>query len=335
MLTLHVGTYEKSAGRGLVPLTVAEDGAMAAGEPFAGAANASFGVARGGLVYLVDEDDEGAVNVLARGAKGWRLAGRVPTGGAAPCYVALDRDGTRLAAANYASGSVALFVLGADGLPEGAPALYQASGSGPNEERQEGPHAHCVRFSHGNEALYVVDLGADRVVCLKLGRGATFADERTAWRAPPGSGPRHLLFHPRRTVALVLSELAATLTLLEAGDCKLRPVQTVSMQPANFRGENLGGHLELNAEGTRAYVSNRGHDSIAVFGIDGNRLELLQHVPSGGAHPRHFVLREELGLLAAAHEKDGRVTLFAIAKDGTLARKGKGATVAGACFVLA
>lgn len=334
MLTLHIGTYEKDGGRGLVPLRVAEDGAMTEGEPFADAANASFGVAREGLVYLVDEQDEGAITILARGDV-WQRAMRVPTGGAAPCYLALDRDGTRLAAANYASGSVALFVLGANGMPDGPPALFQASGSGPNEERQEGPHAHCVRFSHGNEALYVVDLGADQVTCLKLGRGATFADARTAWRAPPGSGPRHLLFHPRRTLALVLSELAATLTLLEAGDCKLRPVQTVSTQPADFRGENLGGHLELNAEGTCAYVSNRGHDSIAVFAIQGNRLELLQHVPSGGAHPRHFVLREDLGLVAAAHEKDGRVTLFAIGKDGKLAPKGKGATVPGACFVLA
>jgi 6-phosphogluconolactonase len=181
----------------------------------------------------------------------------------------------------------------------------------------------------------ICDLGADQVTWLKLGRGATFADARTAWRAPPGSGPRQLLFRPRRTLALVLSELAATLTLLEAGDCELRPAQTVSTRPADFRGENVGGHPELNVEGTRAYVSNRGYDSMAVFAIEGNRLELLQHVPSGGAHPRHLVLREDLGLLVAAHEKDGRITLFAIAADGSLAPMGKGATVPGACFVLA
>jgi 6-phosphogluconolactonase len=121
-------------------------------------------------------------------------------------------------------------LLGADGLPQGQPALFQASGSGPNEERQEGPHAHCVRFSLGGEALYLVDLGGDQMLCLKLGRGATFADARTAWRAPPGSGPRHLLFHPRRTLAVVLSELAATLPLLGACACRLRPIQSVSTQ---------------------------------------------------------------------------------------------------------
>ena len=62
-------------------------------------------------------------------------------------------------------------------------------------------------------------------------------------------------------------------------------IRALATQPADFRGENLGGHLELNAEGTRVYVSNRGHDSIAVFALENGRLELIQHVASGGAHP--------------------------------------------------
>ena len=105
--------------------------------------------------------------------------------------------------------------------------------------------------------------------------------------------------------------------------------------PAGFRGRNLGGHLALNADGTRVYASNRGHDSIGVFTLEDNRLTLIQHVPSGGSHPRHFVLLEQEGLLVVAHEKDGRVMLFEVAGDGTLALKGPGTTVPGACFVLA
>jgi 6-phosphogluconolactonase len=334
MRTLHVGTYDKSGGLGLVPIRIGEDHTLTPGEPFAGAVNASFGERIRDLAYLVDEQDEGALTVLRETPVGWKRVAHLPTRGGAPCYVALDRDGTRLAVANYASGSVALFALDGNGLPLGQPALFQAQGSGPNEKRQEGPHAHCVRFSHGSEAVYVVDLGADQVLCLKLGRGAMFVEARIAWRAPPGTGPRHLLFHPRRTLALVLSELSHTLTLLEAGDGKLRPLQSVSTVPAAFTGDNLGGHLGLNAEGTRVYTSNRGHDSIAVFALENNRLELLQQVASGGAHPRHFVLLEDAGLLAVAHEKDGRIGLFEISRDGTLTPKGPGATVPGACFLL-
>jgi 6-phosphogluconolactonase len=333
MVTLHVGTYAKDGGRGLVPVTIGEDGALVAGEPFAGAPNASFAAQSQSLAYLVDERDEGAVTVVRRDERGWVGLARVPTQAKAPCHVALDRNGSRLAVANYGSGSVTLYALDGQGLPIEPPALFQGRGSGPNQERQEGPHAHCVRFSHGGEGLYLVDLGADRVECLTLGKGALFVEAKTAWQAPPGSGPRHLVFHPRRPLALVLSELASTLTLLELHDGALRERQTLSTLPAGYAGESLGGHLELSADGGRVYASNRGHDSIAVFAFDGDRLESVAHVPSGGAHPRHFLLLEDEGLIAVAHEKDGRVALLEIAED-TLRTKGAGVTVPGACFLL-
>lgn len=334
MLTLHVGTYENAGGQGLVPLKIAEDGALAPGTPSALAPNASFGVRGHGLVYLVDEQEHGGLTVLRAERGGWDRVTRSATLGAAPCYLALDRQGTRLAVANYESGSVALYALDQHGLPIDPPALFRSRGKGPVAGRQDGPHAHCVQFSHGGEGLYLVDLGADSVWCLRLGMGAIFLDADIAWRAPPGTGPRHVLFHPRRPLALVLSELASTLTLLHARDGKLLPHQSVSTVPADFSGESLGGHLLLNAAGTRVYVSNRGHDSVAVFALEGDRLELLQHLPTGGAHPRHFVLREEHGLLAVAHERDGRIELLELARDGTLAPAGRGVQIPGACFVL-
>jgi 6-phosphogluconolactonase len=339
MFSLHIGTYEKNGGGGLVPLSVAPGGAMVPGTPFAAAANASFGVRGRGLVYLVDERDHGAVTVLRADDGGWDRLVRLPTRGAAPCHLTLDGDGTRLAAANYASGSVALFGLDASGLPIEPPTVVQGSGGGPVADRQDGPHAHCVRFSPNGEALYWVDLGADRIGCLTLGpirSGSPVVLETvTAWRAPPGSGPRHLLFHPRRPLAIVVSELASTLTLLYVRGGGLQAYQAVSTLPAAFSGENLIGHMDLNFDATRIYVSNRGHDSIAVFALDGDRLAPIQHVPSGGAHPRHFALLERERLLAVAHEKDGRIALFEIAADGTLAPKGEGAVIPGACFVLA
>lgn len=334
-MQLHIGTYEKSGGRGLVPLTIAADGTMSAGEPFASAANASFGVRGNGLVFLVDEQDEGAVNVLRPISGGWERVARVASGGKAPCYVALDRDARRLAVANYESGTAALYKLDASGLPRGEPAIFQSHGTGPNPERQEGPHAHCVRFSFGDEALYLVDLGADEVMCLKLAGEGRFADARQAWRAPPGTGPRHLLFHPRKTLAVVLSELAATLTLLDTGDCKLRPRQIISTTPGESKADNLGGHLVLDREGARVYASNRGDNSIVLFALEDQQLKLVQRVESGGNHPRHFVLLERERLLVVAHEKDSRVTAFDVGDDGTLSSKGEAIVVPGACFILA
>ena len=333
MTLLHVGTYEESGGRGLVPVELAADGALIPGEPFADAANASFGARGTGLVYLVDEQDEGALNVLRREGGRWRRLARVPTGGAAPCYVALSADGRQLAVTNYASGSAALYRLDAEGLPQLPPAMFRNEGRGPNEERQEGPHLHCARFSPDGSALYLVDLGADQVVCLALSEEG-FGEASVVWTAPSGSGPRHMLLHPTEPRALVLSELAATLTLLGRGPLGFETLKKQATASPGPGGENLGGHLAVNPARTRAYVSNRGDDTLAVFTLGGG-LEPLQHVPSGGRHPRHFALIVAERKLVVAHEKDGTVASFDIEADGRLRDTGHRVTIPGACFVLA
>jgi 6-phosphogluconolactonase len=81
------------------------------------------------------------------------------------------------------------------------------------------------------------------------------------------------------------------------------------MTPEGFAGENLGGHLEW-PRGDRAYVTTRGHDSVVLIDVDLDRggIAVRQHVPSGGRSPRHFLLLDDL--LVVAHEKDGAVTSF-------------------------
>jgi 6-phosphogluconolactonase len=221
-------------------------------------------------------------------------------------------------------------VLDAKGLPI-APTAFQASGFGPVKDRQEGPHVHCVRFAPNGQALYAVDLGADHVLRLEL-EGTRLGACGIAYRAPPGSGPRHLLFHPRRPCALSLSELRATLTLLEVADGRLEPVAACPMTPEGFAGENLGGHLEW-PRGDRAYVTTRGHDSVVLIDVDLDRggIAVRQHVPSGGRSPRHFLLLDDL--LVVAHEKDGAVTSFSVSGDGSVSPTGQRTTVPGACFV--
>jgi 6-phosphogluconolactonase len=328
-----IGTYARPGGRGLYPLSLAADGELAPrGDP-AAPANASFGAywAARGIHYLVDECDSLIGAWRLRGGAWQRLA-TVPAHGKEPCYLALDEAGGRLAVANYASGSLALFALGEDGLPTAAPAIFQDAGSGPVARRQQGPHVHCVRFSSAGDALYAVDLGADHVLRLPLD-GARLGRGTIAYAAPPGSGPRHLLFHPARPFALLLSELASTLTLLEAGPRALRPLATCSTLPEGWRGENLGGHLAW-PRGGLAYVSNRGHDSVVPIEVDLTRgmLAPRRHVASGGRSPRHF--RRLGGHLVVAHEKDGAVSSLRLGDDGGLAPTGHVLRIPGAGFVL-
>jgi 6-phosphogluconolactonase len=320
---LLVGTYARNGGKGLQALHPAPDDGWIAGEAFAPAQNASFGTysARHGLYYFVDEQAEGAVGAFREGSTGWEQVARVRTQGADPCYVALNRDESLLAVANYGSGSIALFRLDdRTGVPIEPPAVLQNAGGGPVADRQEGPHGHCACFSPDQRWLFHVDLGTDEVLAHAVDTGSGSLGERSvAYRGPAGSGPRHLVFHPALPLALLVSELASTLTVLRLEGSRLVEQQTLSTLPQGFAGESLAGHLSIDRAGERVYVTNRGHDSIAVFAWDeAGRLELLQHVPSGGASPRSFVVLETERQLLVANEEGENITAFRLRSDGTL-----------------
>jgi 6-phosphogluconolactonase len=334
---IWVGTYANAGGEGLYPLSLERDRGLVVGEPCALAANASFGAwsPRHELRYLVDETTIGSVGAYRWSDGEWHKAAEVPSDGRAPCYVALDPEGNHLAVANYASGSIALFDLDPHGLPVEPGAVWANAGGGPNPDRQEAPHLHCVQFSLDGQWLYAVDLGTDQVVRFPVEAPATLEQAEVAYAAPPGTGPRHLLFHPSGHAALLVSELASTLTLLEVDGPELHARVTSSTLPREFVGDSLGGHLELNAAGDRAYVTNRGHDSIAVFAVDAetHALELLQYIASKGSSPRHLLLFESERLMIAAHEKDGTISAFELASDGTLSTTGNSCCVPGAVFL--
>jgi 6-phosphogluconolactonase len=334
MTDLYIGTYAKPGGAGIYPLAVAADGALSVGDPAAPACNSSFGAysTADGIHYLVDECDS-RLGAWRREGDNWRQLASAPTSGTEPCYVALDHKRRRLAVANYRNGSLALFALDADGLPTRPPADFQDSGNGPVAERQDGPHMHCVRFGPDRRSLYAVDLGADHVLRFDID-DARLDHCQLAHMAPPGSGPRHLLFHPERPFALLVSELASTLTLLAVDEGRLEPLATCPTAPAGWTGENLGGHLEWPETG-RAYVTNRGHDSVALIKVDlvTGKLTPVQHVPSGGKSPRHFLLLEDSRQVIVANEKDGAVTSFGIAEDGRIEPSGHQVIVPGACYV--
>lgn len=326
---LIAGTYAREGGGGVYALPPAGQG-WRVGTADPALPDTSFGVSRGERRYLLGETAKGRLRVTDRTG---RILSDVASGGDDPCHVALDRTGMRLAIANYSSGTVAVYPLDRGGLP-GAPTVRQQAGRGPDADRQGGPHAHWVGFAPDGRHLHSVDLGADAVFAYAM-TGAVPSEPRVAWRAPAGSGPRHLARHPRLPVAYVVTELGNQLIALTArpdGSFATRSVE--SLLPAGFAGESFAAHLAIDRAGRRLYVSNRGHDSIVVFdlGTDGTP-RLLQHIASGGHWPRFFLLLEAERLLLVANERSGSVATFRLLPDGRLAATDARLAIPGVVFL--
>ena len=234
-----------------------------------------------------------------------------PATGAAPCYV--STNGRFLFAANYGGGSVAVYPIDKNGRLQPASHHIQHHGHGPNPDRQEAPHAHCILPTPDGRFILAVDLGIDQVAAYRLTNDGQLEPAATI-ATSPGSGPRHLIFHPNGRFAYLLHELTPTLTAYayEPDGLILRPLQTVTTVPADYRGENYGADLHLEPNGHFLYTSNRGHDSLARFACDpaSGLLTPLGHTPTGGKFPRGFAIAPNGRFLLAANQNSDNITLF-------------------------
>ncbi|MEP6649131.1 MAG: beta-propeller fold lactonase family protein [Lapillicoccus sp.] len=236
--------------------------------------------ADGRFVYAALEADVGQVGAWAVTEQGpWPALGRQPTGGAAPCHVALSPDGRWLVTANYTSGSVCVHPVGNDGsLGERTDLVEHSGAPGPRADRQDGPHAHQVVFV--GEGLLVCDLGLDAVMGYRLRDGRLTEVARSTM--PAGFGPRHLVVDG--SVAYVLGELASTVTVCDVEGLVLVPGKTVSLRAPGAQGENTA--AEVLVVGDQVLASNRGDDTVVVLERDGESLRRKEIVPSGGSWPR-------------------------------------------------
>jgi 6-phosphogluconolactonase len=243
-----------------------------------------------------------------------------PSRGADPCHLAVDATGQYLVVANYTGGNFVVFPL-SEMAPCGCIVDPDEQGTGPNHERQDGPHAHDVVFDAANRFLIAVDLGLDQLFVYRfdLALGSfTFGDPASA-RVPPGAGPRHFAFHPDGRHAYSINELDSTVTALEwdpAG--KLTADASVSTLPAGFTGENSTAEVEVDSRGRFLYGSNRGHDSIAVFRINpvSGALTLIAHTLTRGKEPRHFALDPTGRWLVAGNQNSNTLAVFRVDQTG-------------------
>jgi 6-phosphogluconolactonase len=132
----------------------------------------------------------------------------------------------------------------------------------------------------------------------------------------PGAGPRHLAFHPNGSVVYANNEINSTVTALAYDKAKgsLSELQTASTLPPGFTGSNSTAEIQTDKAGRFLYVSNRGHDSIAVFAIDPAKgtLTPVEHVSTQGRTPRNFSLDPTGAYLFAANENSDSVVLFRV-----------------------
>lgn len=269
-------------------------------------------------VHEVIENTETPVSYIelfSVGEKGTLTSlNKVYSGGAHPCFVSVNPEGYVLAA-NYTSGTVALFEIDKQGMLSDTLNVKQHFGKGLNAKRQEKPHVHSAYFEPGANRAFVADLGIDKVKIYGIDTVSRklVVCKYPEIKLPPGSGPRHLAFYPEKKMLYVVNELTCTVApVILADDGSFKLLQAVSTLPEDFKSENTCADIHLSPDGRFLYVSNRGLNSIAIFEVSpsGRELKLIGQEPVRGETPRNFTLSPDGDYLLVANQNSNNIVSF-------------------------
>jgi 6-phosphogluconolactonase len=298
--TFLVGTYTRNTGSDGIYRVNGSTVTLAAS-----CDNPSYlaGHPSGEVIYAVNEVSDfeagntGAVTAFFKQSSGnLSVMNQQSSMGADPCHISVSKLGTFLVVTNYSGGTFITLPLDDDGHLEQFISLTQHTGSSSHPERQQSAHIHSSLISGDESSVVVADLGADQLVSYTISPdGQIGTEQRKSLAVSSGAGPRLMASFGNKIY--LVNELANRVTVHDASD--LSVIDQHSTLPKGHDHESIASHIEISSDGKHLYVSNRGFDSIAVFSIE-PKLNLVQIIPTGGGHPRHFTLsRDGLSLFVA------------------------------------
>lgn len=350
-LRFFLGTYtDKGLSHGIYTGTLdADTGVLSPLELAAAAPSPNYLALSpdGRFLYANTATNGGCVTAFRVEAKG-RLTrlNDLPSGNGG-CHVSVDATGRNVFVANYSGGSVASFRTREDGSLEKRVAFLPQQGSGPNPQRQTKPYLHSAYAGPGNTRVYTCDLGTDSIWTFDLNAatGDLTPAVPPAAKVPPGSGPRHLAWHPNGRFAYVNGEMGLNVTAFRVDEKSGQLSAMLPDQPTLTPGTDTEGfttaEIFCHPSGRWLYVSNRdvsgrGRDSLTVFAIraDG-RLTWQQEFPVPVKVPRGFGLDPSGRWLICASQQDNQITVLKIdQRNGNLTAIGQTATVGAPVCVL-
>lgn len=335
---LFVGTYTNNNGsKGIYVYDF--DAATGKASPVSSTENVvnpSFlTIAPGGkYVYAVNETNgnrPGQVSAFSFDAAKGQLTyiNQQPSGGDDPCYVSVTKDGKWVFVANYSGGSLSALPVNKDGSLKPYAQLIQHTGHGINKSRQEKPHVHSVVLSPQQDYLLSADLGLDKIFVYKINKAATQPLSPATIpevHTPPGSGPRHLAFHPNHQYVYLMEEMGGYVDAYSYSNGNLNLLQRIAAHPEDYKGDIGSADIHLTPDGRFLYGTNRGgENTITIYTVqpDGT-LKLQGFQSTKGVNPRNFTVDPSGNYLLVANQNTNNIVVFKINKQtGALTATGE------------
>jgi 6-phosphogluconolactonase len=249
--------------------------------------------------------------------------------GAGPCHISTDAKNQFAIVANYGGGSCTTFKLKPDGSLDSRTGFIQHSGKVFDEKRQGGPHGHCGFFDATGTLAFVCDLGLDKVMIHKLNRntGEIAPHDPAFVKLPDRSGPRHIHIAPDNNVAFANGEIDMSVHVIkmDVKGNKFELVQSLSTLPEGDKvvPQFSTAETRIHPNGKFLYVSNRGHNTIAAFSYDHEKMKLtpIGHIRGDIKTPRNFNISPDGKWMLIASQDGAKVGVYTIDEKTGLAKE--------------
>jgi 6-phosphogluconolactonase len=330
---LFAGTYTETGSKGIYVYNFdADSGKSSWVSNTDSVVNPSYLTVSGNYVYAVNETngkDPGRVSAFLFNKKTGKLLfiNSRFSGGDDPCYVATSTDNKWLAVANYTGGNLSIFPINKNGSLKPYAQLIQHSGSSMNKERQEKAHVHETVFSPDYKYLLTPDLGMDKVMIYRfnsIGKKPLTLPLSSSVSTTPGSGPRHITFHPNKKWCYLIQEMSGMVNVYNYNNGKLDLAQEIATHPDDFKGNIDGAEIAVSADGKFLYTSSRGDQNwITIFRISPvtGKLTLKGFQSALGKGPRNFIMDPTGKYLLVANQNSDNIVIFKRNKQTGLLQK--------------
>ena len=307
-----LGTYTRRVSEGIYTIELDTEKEELTGLKLATKENSPTYLAKSEAGYLYNVTSIDGLGGIGAYDPNFHFLNAVTESGAPLCYVAVDEVRQLVYGANYHKGEVNVYRSLDNGGLEATDAVFHQEETGPHKN-QDHAHVHYTDLTPDNR-LVVCDLGTDRVYTYDVSNEGKLS-LISEFVVDPGTGPRHLVFHPiNKTIAYLFGELDSTVRVLtynkEQGTFEEK--QKISTLPENFNEENGGAAIRVSKDGRFVYASNRGHNSIAVFAVSekDQTLECIQIIATEGDFPRDFALSPDNNYIVCANQNSDNLTLY-------------------------
>lgn len=251
-------------------------------------------------LYSVVEKEDGIIVEYQREQNRLKYIEKNLSYGKGPCHIEIAPKNNLLFVSNYIDGYYTIFKINSNGVI-GNPIYHKI-------ENKKKSHAHCIKVASNGKFFCVVDLGADLLIVYEIKNNIIKEVDRLKFKN--NTEPRHIAIC--KNIIYLITEKSCELYTIRFKNNKLEILDVKSLLPQNIKIKDnyTGCAIKVTKDFKNIYTTIRGHNSISVFKIKNNKIEMVQNINCGGDLPRDLELDKTENYVLVANSDDNKISIF-------------------------